>query len=165
MKNLSLDVEESWKQANGKCIIFSPLKNTFRLIEKNWSDHGVQIHHNISKGKGGWLGEKIWPDVVIKACQRSNVALCIEYCKQIKQSHALHDAQTADTYFWWIWNKQQIPNWLSWKRANPFFLSFKNRQMEWRSVKKSIIIASKIRPFEHNFRFRKPIIFQIQLWI
>ena len=78
LKNLSLDVEESWKQANGKCIIFSPLKNTFRLIEKNWSDHGVQIHHNISKGKGGWLGEKIWPDIVIKACQRSNVS-CFVY--------------------------------------------------------------------------------------
>ena len=44
-----------------------------------------------------------------------------------------------------------------------FFLSFKNRQMTWCSVKKSIIIASKIRPFEHNFRFRIPIIFQIQL--
>ena len=120
LKNLSLDVVELRKQANGKCIIFSPLKNTFKLIEKNWSDHGVQIHHNISK-EGGWLGEKIWPDVVIKACQRSNVALCIEYCKQIKQI----DAQTADTHFWWIWNKQQIPNWLSWKRANPFFCLLK----------------------------------------
>ena len=49
------------------------------------------------------------------------------------------------------------------KKGKSFFLSFKNRQMEWCSVKKSIIIASKIRPFEHNFRFRKPIIFQIQL--